>query len=556
MLLHLAIANFTLVDKLDLELKPGMTCITGETGAGKSIMLDALSLTLGNRADASIVKQGAEKAEVSATFSLNKQARKWLAKNDYNSDEDELLLRRVITAEGRSRAYINGHPVSATHLKALSHCLLDMQGQHAHQLLLQKETARQLLDNYGNQQKALNLFRHSFKQWREIEHQIQEFEGQNADQVALKQLLHYQVEEFQELAPQAQEVEQLEAEQKSLANAEDSIHCYQKALSFCNDDLDNKTPASTQVQYALTELESLASDSPTIIESRELLQQALVNIDEAALSLRSQMDGTEINPQRLQQVEQRLSELYQLARKHQCKAEQLHEKWEELSQQLSALSLSEQDIDQLKQQASQLKTELQQQAEKLSAKRQQAGKKLAKAACQQLDAMAMSNAKLCFAVTQRSTFNEYGLDDIEIQVQTNPGMPMASIAKAASGGELSRISLAIQVVTAQTSHIPTMIFDEVDVGIGGGTAERVGRLLNDLGQHSQVICVTHQPQVAAQGQQHLQVSKLSGKNTTITQVRELDQQQRTEEIARMLGGVEITQNTLNHAHEMLSAGHS
>lgn len=553
MLLHLSISQFTLVEQLDLELKAGMTCITGETGAGKSIMLDALSLTLGNRADASMVKQGADKAEISATFLLNARAKKWLKHNDYDDQEDEILLRRVITSEGRSRAYINGQPVSATHLKALSHCLVDIQGQHAHQLLLQKNTARKLVDSYGNLQNQVQKVRTGYQEWKSIQQQIQQFEEQNADQVAQKQLLTYQVEEFKELSPQEQEVEQLEAEQKQLSNAESSILSCQRALSFCDEEMDGQVPASNLLQYALTELEQLDDKGAVIAESRELLQQALVNIQEAGHSLRSQIDGTEINPQRLQQTEQRLSDLYQMARKHQCKPEQLFEKWQELAEQLSSLSLSEQDIEELKIKAASLKTELHDTATKLSSKRQASAKKLAKAATQHLDAMAMSNAKLVFEVSQREHINEYGLDDLDIMVQTNPGMPFAPIAKAASGGELSRISLAVQVVTAQTSHIPTMVFDEVDVGIGGGTAERVGRLLKELGSHSQVICVTHQPQVAAQGDQHLQVSKLSGKKTTVTQVRELDQKQRTEEIARMLGGVEITQNTLNHAKEMLTA---
>ena len=338
----------------------------------------------------------------------------------------------------------------------------------------------------------------------------------------------------------------------------------QQALTLCADGKNDDSSASRssgqdsalqQVQQAIQQLDQIDDDNITLKESREFLNQAQIQLEEANDALHNYINKVEINPQRLNQIDQRLGSIFDLARKHHVRADALYDKWQELSDNLNALNFSDDDMEALIQQVAELEQSYLKLAHQLSKKRQKAASKLDKEVNTHFEALALGNAKLQTDIaSDESHANLYGIDHIDLLVQTNPGMPMGQLCKVASGGELSRISLAIQVITAQTSNIPSLIFDEVDVGIGGGTAERVGRLLNQLGQHSQVLCVTHQPQVAAQAQNHLQVSKIAGDEQTFTNIRPLDNTQRTEEIARMLGGVEITQHTLDHAQEMLAMG--
>ena len=554
MLSHLSIHQFALVDHLELELQPGMSVITGETGAGKSILLDALGLALGNRADADCIRHGGDKAEIAATFSSNEQARLWLQQRDLPADEDSIMLRRVITDEGRSRGYINGRPASATDLKELGQLLVDIHSQHAHQHLLQKDTPRQLLDAYAGLQLPASEVALVWSEWQQLEKRLHKLQEESSETKAQRQLLTYQVEELREIGPGATELDELEAEQKRLANAESMLLNGQTALTSCSGDDSGESAAAQLAYQALQRLDDIDDQHPLLNEARDLLRQAHIQLEEASHSLQRYLDQVDINPHRLQQVDNRLSELYSLARKHQIQPQQLHAYWQEQEQALAELSLSDEDLDELAQQCQQLAAEYQQLATVLSSARQQAAAKLDQEVESHFEALALGRARFTTRVEAGNAGqgSRHGIDQISFFVQTNPGMPGGPLAKVASGGELARISLAIQVVTAAVSNTPCLIFDEVDVGIGGGTAERVGRLLRKLGSRSQVLCVTHQPQVAAQAHQHYQVSKISGDQATHTQLRELNKKQRAEEVARMLGGVDITRQTLAHAEEMLA----
>jgi DNA repair protein RecN (Recombination protein N) len=564
MLVHLSISQFTLVEHLELELKAGMTTITGETGAGKSILLGALGLALGNRIGDNVVRKGAEKADISATFIISEKVMQWLESHDYPIEDDTCILRRVITQEGRSRGYINGRNASATELKALANQLIDIHGQHAHQSLMQKDAPRKLLDNYAGTRNLSLKTKQAFQAWQEKLKQKNNLQEDSAEQQAQRQLLTYQVQELDKLQLSEKEVAELEIELKRLSNADAIMFAGQQALTLCadgnNDDSSSSRSKSQdsalqQVQQAIHQLDKIDDDNKTLKESREFLNQAQIQLQEANDALNDYINKVEINPQRLQQIDQRLGSIYDLARKHQVRADALYDTWQELSDKLNALNFSDDDMEELIQQVSDLEKAYLKLAQQLSKKRHKAAGKLDKEVNTHFEALALGNARLETHIQSDEQYaHSSGIDHIDLLVQTNPGMPMGQLCKVASGGELSRISLAIQVITAQTSNIPSLIFDEVDVGIGGGTAERVGRLLNELGKHSQVLCVTHQPQVAAQAQNHLQVSKIAGDEQTFTNIRPLDNKQRTEEIARMLGGVEITQHTLDHAQEMLAMG--
>lgn len=559
MLLHLSIHQFALVDELELEFKPGMAVITGETGAGKSILLDALGIALGQRAEADSVRFGANKAEVSASFTPNDNARNWLEQRDLPTDDDQIILRRVVSSEGRSRGYINGRPASANDLKDLAQCLIDVHSQHAHQRLLQKDTPRQLVDAFGNLQQDARAVSQAFKHWQKNAQRLKTLSEESSEIQAQRQLLSYQVEELRELNLSENELDELEAEHKRLANAETMLLSGQQALASCLGD-ETGEMAATQLAYqAMNLLNQLDDNHPTLLEAKELLQQAHIQLEEAGLSLQRYLEQVDINPHRLQQVESRLGEIFSVARKHQIQPQRLYAYWQEQEDQLAQLNLSDDDLLELEQEVERLREHFQQLAQKLSNKRQKAAAKLDKEVEAHFESLALGRARFMTQVEalisktgEPQQANQHGIDNISFHVQTNPGMPSGPLAKVVSGGELSRISLAIQVVTASTSQIPSLIFDEVDVGIGGGTAERVGRLMRSLGKEDgQVMCVTHQPQVAAQAHQHFQVSKISGDNSTHTQIRELNNKQRSEELARMLGGVDITQQTLAHAQEML-----
>ncbi|MFT4529366.1 MAG: DNA repair protein RecN (Recombination protein N) [Gammaproteobacteria bacterium] len=553
MLANLSIHQFALVEHMELEFGAGMSVITGETGAGKSILLDALGLALGQRAEVGCVRKGASKAEVCATFKTNSNAQAWLKSYDFPSD-DEVILRRIISAEGRSRGYINGRPVPANDLKEIASHLIDVHSQHAHQRLLEKDTPRQLLDSYAGLSEQTTKVSGLYRQWQTQYRQLKSLQEESAELQAQRQLLTYQVEELRELAIGELELDELEAEHKRLANAENTLLSGQSAVIACLGD-DNSEQAATQMIYqAIHQLQQIDDRHPHLEEARDLLQQAHIQLEEAGNSLQRYLDGVDINPHRLQQIESRLSDIYTMARKHHINAQQVYAHWQEQEQALAALSLSDEDLAELRAEVESLYQAFLSEAQALSNARIHAATQMDKDIEAHFEALSLGRARFITQVIPQDIkqAQSHGIDDIHFIVQTNPGMPAGPLAKVASGGELSRISLAIQVVTAATSKVPSLIFDEVDVGIGGGTAERVGRLMRKLGNNSQVMCVTHQPQVAAQAHQHFQVSKVSGDEATHTRIRELSSKQRAEELARMLGGIEITSQTLAHASEMLA----
>ena len=552
MLTSLSIHQFALVDHMELEFDQGMTVITGETGAGKSILLGALGLTLGQRVEAGCVRSGADKADIAASFEANDAARQWLSNHDMPEDND-IILRRVISAEGRSRGYVNGRPVSAADLRDIAAHLIGVHSQHAHQRLLEKDAPRKIIDAYAGLSLKASKVSNQWHTWKKAKQRFATLSESSAEIIAQRQLLDYQVSELRALAFQENELEELEAEHKRLANAENTLLSGQSALLACTGGEQDESAAGELLYHALQQLEHIDDQDPLLLETKEMLSQAQIQLSEAASSLQRYLDRVDMNPHRLQQVESRLSDLYSMARKHHIRPDALYGHWQTQEAALAELNLSDHDLEALAEEIEQLQITFMKGAEALSAQRQKAAKTLDAAIESHFESLALGKAKFFTRMQhlQANEANAHGIDHITFEVQTNPGMPSGPLAKVASGGELSRISLALQVVTAATTHTPCLIFDEVDVGIGGGTAERVGRLMRNLGESAQIMCVTHQPQVAAQAHNHYQVSKVSGDTATHTRIRRLEGTQRPEELARMLGGVEITEQTLVHAKEML-----
>ncbi len=555
MLTQLTIHNFAIVEQLDLEFGPGMTVISGETGAGKSIMLDALGLALGDRADSDSVRAGAKRAEISASFDLSQlpEARQWLKEQELDQ-EGECLLRRTLTREGRSRAYINGRPCALQALRSLGSRLIEIHGQHEHQRLLKKETHLHLLDAYAGLTDCTNELNATQQRWRQLHQRIEQARQQSDAVEARRQLLTYQVQELEQLGLQAGDIEALEAEQQQLANAHSLLASGEQLLQLTSEG--DQGNCSQLLNHCLQLLSSLPGSSPVLASASDMLNSALIQVEEASDEVRRYLDQVELNPERLVEVEERLSAAYQLARKHRTQAEALPDLQQTLSEALAQLSLSDDELDSLGAERDALARAYFTQATALTEARTQAAATLNQRVDEQLHRLGMeASAFLATLRPHSSTIpTTDGLEEIEFLISTNPGQPAKPLNKIASGGELSRISLAIQVITAQTSSAPTLVFDEVDVGIGGGVAEVVGRLLQALGKRTQILCVTHQPQVASQGNQHLFVSKRREAERTHTQIRQLTEAQRVDEIARMLGGLEITQRTLDHAREMLATG--
>ena len=554
MLLQLSIQNFAIVKFLELELQGGMTCITGETGAGKSIAIDALGLCLGERAEASMVRPGADKSELSARFLLagNPTARLWLEQHEL-ADEEECLLRRVITAEGRSRAYINGTPVPLSQLKALGQQLINIHGQHAHQLLLKPEYQLTLLDAYAGHHELLSSTREQYQLWRQLQNEIQRLQQDKSQREARRQLLEYQVEELDSFALQPGEFAEIEQEHTRLANSGEIVSDCQICLDLLYDN--EEVTAATLLKSAASRLETLCSLDESLQPVAQMLQEALIQVQESQHELRNYLERLEVDPARFNWLEQRISRAMELARKHHVKATELANCHHSLRQELDAISGDDARLDELQQQLGQTREGFQQAAQRLSASRARHASELSGLITQKIQSLSMPDGQLQIAVhaPHDGTPSPLGLDQLEFLVTTNPGQPLQPLAKVASGGELSRISLAIQVITAERIATPTLIFDEVDVGISGPTAAVVGKLLRELGKATQVMVVTHLPQVAGHGHQHLFVSKQSDGKSTETCMVPLTPQGRLDELARLLGGDHITSNTLANARELLIA---
>ncbi|MDG9928413.1 MULTISPECIES: DNA repair protein RecN [unclassified Pseudomonas] len=553
MLVHLSVHNYAIVEHLDLELERGMTVITGETGAGKSIMLDALGLALGDRGDSGVVRPGADKADILASFDLEDiaEARAWLAERDLDND-GPCILRRVITSDGRSRGYINGTPCPLGDLKALGELLIDIHSQHEHQSLLKPDTHRRLLDEYAGSQELARQVQLAAQRWRQTRQELQRLSSSSDEQRARHQLLSYQLEELENLALGDNELEQLEQEHKALSNAEQLLGACRQVLDLCSEsDAGNVLSALTA---SLNRLTAFSSQPGTLGEATNLLASAQIQVEEAVGELNRFLDHFDADPQRQQQLEERLDAIYNLARKHRVQPFELAELQQRLLEELESLNADDEAVERLGEELAAYARHYQEKAAELSALRQQAASRLAEAAQAEMQTLGMPGGRFSIQLQAGSAeeLQPHGLEQVEFLVSANPGQPLKPLAKVASGGELSRISLAIQVITAQTSRVPTLVFDEVDVGIGGPTAEVVGQLLRRLGERGQVLTVTHLPQVAAQGHQHLFVHKARGKESTQTAVTGLAPEGRVEEIARMLGGVDLTEESLAHARKMVT----
>jgi len=555
MLTHIHVRNLAIVDEIEVELAGGMTALTGETGAGKSILVDALGLVLGDRADSSVIRHGCERAEISASFDIGASASagRWLQAQELDM-EGECQLRRVISREGRSRGYVNGRPVPLQSLREIGDLLVDIHGQHEHQSLLRSSVQRQLLDDFGGHRDLLEKVRALHDDWKTTQQQRETARLEDADRDARLDLLRYQSQELAALGLTVEEIEALDEEHARQANAGRLLGACQQGLARL--DADDGDSAHALLSQTLDELSELARLDSGLNEATALLNEAAVLVQEATGTLRQYSERLEIDPQRLQWLEERIGILHDLARKHRCKPVELPAVATVINASLDAIEHSDRRRAELDTRLGELETAYRSAAGELGRKRQQAASDFGRQITTAMQSLGMAGGVFEVSVAPRTdtTPGAHGLDAIEFLVSANPGQPVQPLGKVASGGELSRISLSIQVISAGSETIPTLIFDEVDSGIGGGVAEIVGQKLRALAGNRQVLCVTHLPQVAAQAHRQLQVSKLAGENTTRTSIRKLAAEERIDELARMLGGMKITRQTREHAREMLEQG--
>lgn len=551
MLRQLTIRNFAIVDSLSLDFNTGMTVLSGETGAGKSILLDALNLCLGDRADSGIVRHGEERAEVSAEFDIRDlpSVQQWLQEQELDS-EGECLIRRTINKDGRSRAYINATACPAVLLKALGEQLVDLHGQHAHQSMLKKAQQRELLDAYAGHDKPVNKTRTAYQQWNRLQQEQQQLQQAARDREDRVELLRFQVQELDELDLQENEYSELEQEHQRLAHSRQLQEGVQGSLHQLYE-ADEQSVLSA-LEKLLASTQELQTLDPALGAACELLDSGTVQLREAAHELRDYLENLDQDPQRFEEAEQRLGAIHDLARKHRIAPKELPEHHRTLADELAELEQSGARLDDLEQAIAQALEQYQASAKVLSAGRLKAAKKLAKAVTANMQTLGMAGGVFEIKLNPHEAEpTAHGDEAVEFLVSANQGQPPQPLNKVASGGELSRISLAIQVITAGQGSVPTLIFDEVDVGIGGGTAEIVGQQLRSLGNQRQVLCVTHQPQVAAQGHNHMFISKNTKNKQTTTRVVSIQAEERVQEIARMSGGQTITEQTILHAREMI-----
>jgi DNA repair protein RecN (Recombination protein N) len=552
MLTDIQIRNFAIVESLSIDLTRGMIVLTGETGAGKSIVLDALSLALGGRADSGFIRHGAQRAEIATTFQMADHAdiSAWLKRNELDADDEgECIIRRTLSADGRSKGYINGFPVPIQSLREIGDLLVDIHGQHAHQSLLKKDMQRQVLDDFAGHTELLNEVQSHYLQWRKFKKQHTELERNQEEREARIDLLTYQTKELVELNLSEDEILTIESEHSKLAHANQIRESIEKILFTLEEN--EEVSASRLVNHSLHELEKLKQYDDQLDSTAVLLNEVNIQLAETINELNHYLSNLNVDPQHLEYLDERLGILHDLSRKHHVDAIELPKLLAQLSDELDKLHSVQDDSDNLDKKIAAVETAYFDLANKLSASRKQFAKTLEQRVSENMQQLGMKNGQFSVDFQSQEDMAQYGLERIEFLVQINPGQPFKPMNKVASGGELSRISLALQVIIANKGRIPTLIFDEVDVGIGGGIAEIVGRKLKTLSADRQVICVTHQPQVAALADYHLHVSKTSTKDSTDTQVVVLSQEQRYNEIARMLGGLKITKQTLSHAKEMI-----
>ncbi len=552
MLSLIKVRNYAVIDEVEVEFRAGLSVMTGETGAGKSILVDALGLTLGERADASAVRPGSDRAEISALFECpdNHPAIKWL--REHSLDEEHCcLLRRVVNSEGRSRAFINTHPVTRQDLRTLGAFLVNIHGQSSHQALLHGPTQREVLDHHGGHQDLANQVSTLFKAWQTLQEKLSLRIQGAKNHTSRLELLRFQTQELEAFHLQDGELEPLTTERNRLANVDRLMHSLDSVLReiYENDDLS----AHKLIANAQRTLDGLVELDSTLTEPTKLLREAEIQIREAASELARYRDRLEPDPQRLEHVDARLAKAQDLSSRHKVELKNLHSVLDTLNAQIAELEDTSESLDALVGCTEQARTTYFEAAEQLSAARKISAVTLSKTVSEQITELGLPHGRFHTAIRARpeEQADGSGFDQIEFQVALNPGQELGPLTKVASGGELSRISLALEVVSAGITAVPTLVFDEVDAGIGGGVAEIVGRRLSEIAAQRQVLCVTHLAQVASQGPHHYRVVKLTDGYTTRTSVRELGPDERVEELSRMLGGVEITDRTRAHAEEMI-----
>lgn len=553
MLMNLQVRDFAIVDRIDIEFEPGMTVLTGETGAGKSILVDALGLVLGERGNAQLVRDGAKRAEFAAEFDVSAlpAVAAWLEEQALDLDGD-CLLRRVINADGRSRAFINGNSVPLSQLKAIGELLLDIHGQHFHQSLGRREIQRDLLDHFGGLLDLRAETATHFIEWKSLSECLEELINAESDRASRLDLLTFQLQELDSLALEAGEIANLSSERQKLQNSGRLAEGASAALDglFDNDGAN----ANSLVADAVRAIEPLAKIDPTLEPVLEMLNSASIQVAEAADSLRRYGEALDMDPARRDWVEERLDAIQTISRKHRVTADKLSDLSNKLRSEHDELTHAEERGRELEEQAAAARGEFLELAKRLSTARHKAAAGFEAAVTDAMHGLGMPGGvfQVAVAALDDDAAKPWGIDSIEFLISANPGQAPQSLAKIASGGELSRMSLSIQVIASDGSAIPTMVFDEVDSGVGGGVAEMVGRRLQELGANRQVLCVTHLPQVASLADEHFRISKVTDGKSTRTRVHGLRKDERIEELARMLGGVEITQKTLDHAAEMLA----
>lgn len=551
MLISLSILDLAIVKALQLDLSQGMTVLTGETGAGKSILLTALGLALGERATADYVRPNCKRAEVNLEFDLtaSPHALTWLQENEFD-ENGQCLIRRVISSDGRSKAFINNRPVTLQTLQTFTRQLVEIHGQHAHLTLLESEEQRRLLDNYGKNGALLEKVNTCFKNWQTSQHELQHLQKKQSQAQQREALLRYQLEELEALNLKQFDYNALSETHKKLANLEQILMTGQNELDTL---YDNDNSAFRQLKNSIKALIQLEQFAPELQSVNALLNEAQIQIEEAMYELRHFLESQEADPTQLQEIEKQLAVLQTLSRKHHVKPEELFALQQNLEIELSQLNHSSERIEELEKLTAKYQQDYFPLAAELTAQRDKSAKKLQQHISKMMKELGMPNGEFLVEVNALAseTPKLNGNDSVTFLISANVGLPPKPLAKVASGGELSRISLAIQVTTASDKTTPTMIFDEVDSGIGGGIAEIVGQKLNQLSKNRQVLCVTHLPQVVAQAHQHLYVEKQHHSDMTASRVSLLDKEERVLETARMLGGIEITENTLAHAREML-----
>ena len=555
MLRTLTIRDFVIVDAIELEFSNGFTVFTGETGAGKSILIDALQLALGGRGDASMVREGAAKADITADFALTGLAAAWLEANEFASEEGGALLRRVIDNAGRSKAYINGISATAAQLRELGEMLVDIHGQHAHQSLLKPDAQRDLLDNQiavrdsGARAEVVEVAS-LYRAWRALVRQREEYETNAKNVLIERERLEWQVGELDKLAPKAGEWAEISNEHSRLSHAASLLEGAQEALSAISESDDH--PILSQLSSLNAKLGKLVDVDNQLQAVLDCMEPARIQLQEAVYALNNYIDKVELDPDRLREVDARMEALHSAARKYRVTPEELHDEHAALAAKLRQLADAT-DIEGLRKQEDKARAAYMEVARRLSQRREKAARELGTQVTSAMQELNMSGGSFAVALNAAEP-GAHGLEQVEFLVAGHAGVAPRPLAKVASGGELARISLAISVITSNATTVPTLIFDEVDTGIGGGVAEVVGRLLKRLGQQRQVLCVTHLPQVASQANQHFQVAKgTTDAGRTVSRIDVLDSRARVEEVARMLGGIEITETTRKHARELLAS---